>query len=100
MNVIRAPRRDEGTGYEMRPASYKSDLVRVARGTPMGELLRRAARGAAELRRGLALSGRRTRGTIGTLTASEERHLNSSPAGSRFQHPSPTMKGTPLRLTC
>jgi phenylpropionate dioxygenase-like ring-hydroxylating dioxygenase large terminal subunit len=41
MTVTQTPRRDEGTGYDMRPASFKSDLVRVGRGTPMGELLRR-----------------------------------------------------------
>src|SRR5258708_6113078 len=41
MNVKQAPRRDEGTGYEIRPASWKSELVEVGRGTPMGELLRR-----------------------------------------------------------
>ena len=41
MNVIQAPGRDEGTAYGMRPASYKSELVEVSRGTPMGELLRR-----------------------------------------------------------
>jgi phenylpropionate dioxygenase-like ring-hydroxylating dioxygenase large terminal subunit len=33
--------RDEGTGYEMRKPVFKDDLVRVGRGTPMGELLRR-----------------------------------------------------------
>lgn len=33
--------RDEGTGYEMRKPVVKVDLVRVGRGTPMGELLRR-----------------------------------------------------------
>jgi phenylpropionate dioxygenase-like ring-hydroxylating dioxygenase large terminal subunit len=33
--------RDLGTGYEMRAAAIKSDLVKVERGTPMGELLRR-----------------------------------------------------------
>jgi len=33
--------RDEGTGYEMRTPAIKTDLVRVERGTPMGELLRR-----------------------------------------------------------
>ena len=33
--------RDQGTGYDMRPAAIKDDLVRVTRGTPMGELLRR-----------------------------------------------------------
>jgi phenylpropionate dioxygenase-like ring-hydroxylating dioxygenase large terminal subunit len=32
---------DEGTAYEKRPATYSVDLVRVGRGTPMGELLRR-----------------------------------------------------------
>jgi phenylpropionate dioxygenase-like ring-hydroxylating dioxygenase large terminal subunit len=36
-----APRRDEGTAYEMRPTGIKDELVRVGRGTPMGELLRR-----------------------------------------------------------
>jgi hypothetical protein len=41
MNVMQAPRRDEGTAYEMRSADYKADLVHVGRGTPMGELLRR-----------------------------------------------------------
>ena len=41
MNVMQAPRRDEGTGYELTPAAIKSDLVRVDRSTPMGELLRR-----------------------------------------------------------
>jgi phenylpropionate dioxygenase-like ring-hydroxylating dioxygenase large terminal subunit len=41
MTVTQAPGRDEGTGYDMRPASLKSDLVRVGRGAPMGELLRR-----------------------------------------------------------
>jgi phenylpropionate dioxygenase-like ring-hydroxylating dioxygenase large terminal subunit len=39
--MMQAAPRDEGTAYEMRPASYKSELVEVARGTPMGELLRR-----------------------------------------------------------
>src|SRR5262245_60636196 len=34
-------RRDDGTGYEMRLAVIKDDLVRVTRGTPMGQLLRR-----------------------------------------------------------
>ena len=33
--------RDEGTGYEMRMPAFKTDLVQVGRGTPMGELLRR-----------------------------------------------------------
>jgi len=33
--------RDEGTAYEMPAAVCKTDLVRVGRGTPMGELLRR-----------------------------------------------------------
>ena len=33
--------RDEGTAYELRPAAIKDELVRVSRGTPMGELLRR-----------------------------------------------------------
>ena len=41
MNVMQTPRRDEGTAYEMRPASHKAELVAVTRGTPMGELLRR-----------------------------------------------------------
>jgi len=41
MNVMQAPRRDEGTAYEIRPASYRSELTEVGRGTPMGELLRR-----------------------------------------------------------
>ena len=41
MNVMQSPRRDEGTAYEIRPAKYKSELVEVGRGTPMGELLRR-----------------------------------------------------------
>jgi phenylpropionate dioxygenase-like ring-hydroxylating dioxygenase large terminal subunit len=39
--VIQAPGRDEGTAYGIRPASYKSELVEVGRGKPMGELLRR-----------------------------------------------------------
>src|SRR5262249_997000 len=39
--MMQALPRDEGTAYEMRPASYKSELVEVSRGTPMGELLRR-----------------------------------------------------------
>ena len=33
--------RDEGTAYEMPPPRIKDELVRVGRGTPMGELLRR-----------------------------------------------------------
>jgi phenylpropionate dioxygenase-like ring-hydroxylating dioxygenase large terminal subunit len=33
--------RDEGTAYELRPSVIKDELVRVTRGTPMGELLRR-----------------------------------------------------------
>jgi phenylpropionate dioxygenase-like ring-hydroxylating dioxygenase large terminal subunit len=33
--------RDDGTGYEIRKQAIKDDLVRVSRGTPMGELLRR-----------------------------------------------------------
>jgi phenylpropionate dioxygenase-like ring-hydroxylating dioxygenase large terminal subunit len=41
MDVTQLPRRDEGTGYEIRPPRYKSDLVEVGRGKPMGELLRR-----------------------------------------------------------
>jgi phenylpropionate dioxygenase-like ring-hydroxylating dioxygenase large terminal subunit len=41
MNMMQAPPRDEETAYEMRPAGYKSELVEVGRGTPMGELLRR-----------------------------------------------------------
>jgi phenylpropionate dioxygenase-like ring-hydroxylating dioxygenase large terminal subunit len=41
MDVTQSPRRDEGTGYEIRPPKYKSVLVEVGRGTPMGELLRR-----------------------------------------------------------
>lgn len=40
MNFIQRPP-DEGTGYDMRPSHIKDDLVRVGRGTPMGELLRR-----------------------------------------------------------
>ena len=36
-----APARDEGTAYELAPATIKNELVRVGRGTPMGELLRR-----------------------------------------------------------
>jgi phenylpropionate dioxygenase-like ring-hydroxylating dioxygenase large terminal subunit len=32
---------DVGTGYERRADTFKADLVRVGRGTPMGELLRR-----------------------------------------------------------
>jgi len=32
---------DVGTAYELRPSEIKEDLVRVGRGTPMGELLRR-----------------------------------------------------------
>jgi nitrite reductase/ring-hydroxylating ferredoxin subunit len=31
----------EGTGYDIRPPNYKSELVEVGRGKPMGELLRR-----------------------------------------------------------
>ena len=41
MDVTQSPRRDEGTGYEIRPPKYKSELVEVGRGKPMGELLRR-----------------------------------------------------------
>jgi phenylpropionate dioxygenase-like ring-hydroxylating dioxygenase large terminal subunit len=41
MDVTQSPRRDEGTGYENRPPKYKSELVEVGRGKPMGELLRR-----------------------------------------------------------
>jgi phenylpropionate dioxygenase-like ring-hydroxylating dioxygenase large terminal subunit len=41
MGVTQSPRRDEGTGYEIRPPTYKSELVEVGRGKPMGELLRR-----------------------------------------------------------
>jgi len=33
--------RDEGTAYEMPPSTIKDELVRVTRGAPMGELLRR-----------------------------------------------------------
>jgi phenylpropionate dioxygenase-like ring-hydroxylating dioxygenase large terminal subunit len=33
--------RDEGTAYDMRPAAFKAELVKVGRNTPMGELLRR-----------------------------------------------------------
>ncbi len=33
--------RDEGTAYDMPPPVIKDELVRVGRGTPMGELLRR-----------------------------------------------------------
>ncbi len=33
--------RDEGTAYELPPPTIKDELVRVGRGTPMGELLRR-----------------------------------------------------------
>ncbi len=33
--------RDEGTAYEMPPVAIKDELVRVTRGAPMGELLRR-----------------------------------------------------------
>jgi Rieske 2Fe-2S protein len=41
-NLMLTPKpRDEGTGYEMRKPTIKSDLVEVGRGTPMGELLRR-----------------------------------------------------------
>ena len=36
----RAPH-DEGTAYELPPAAIKDELVRVDRGAPMGELLRR-----------------------------------------------------------
>ena len=32
---------DEGTAYEMKPASWNSALTEVGRGTPMGELMRR-----------------------------------------------------------
>jgi nitrite reductase/ring-hydroxylating ferredoxin subunit len=32
---------DTGTAYGMKPATYKSNLVEVGRGTPMGELMRR-----------------------------------------------------------
>jgi phenylpropionate dioxygenase-like ring-hydroxylating dioxygenase large terminal subunit len=41
MDVTRSARRDEGTGYDIRPPNYKSELVEVGRGKPMGELLRR-----------------------------------------------------------
>jgi phenylpropionate dioxygenase-like ring-hydroxylating dioxygenase large terminal subunit len=41
MGVTQSPRRDEGTGYEIRSPTYKSELVEVGRGKPMGELLRR-----------------------------------------------------------
>ena len=41
MGVTQSPHRDEGTGYEIRPPTYKSELVEVGRGKPMGELLRR-----------------------------------------------------------
>jgi nitrite reductase/ring-hydroxylating ferredoxin subunit len=41
MDVTQSPRRDEGTGYEIRPPKYKSELVEVGRSKPMGELLRR-----------------------------------------------------------
>ena len=41
MDVTQSPRRDEGTGYEIRPPQYKSELVQVGRSKPMGELLRR-----------------------------------------------------------
>jgi len=39
--MLTSPPRDEGSGYEMRAAVIKTDLVEVGRGTPMGELLRR-----------------------------------------------------------
>ncbi|MFO1116133.1 MAG: aromatic ring-hydroxylating dioxygenase subunit alpha [Beijerinckiaceae bacterium] len=39
MNIHRP--RDEGTAYEMRAPSIKTELVAMTRGTPMGELLRR-----------------------------------------------------------
>ena len=41
MDVTQSAHRDEGTGYEIRPPKYKSGLVEVGRGKPMGELLRR-----------------------------------------------------------
>jgi hypothetical protein len=41
MDMMQALPRGEKTAYEMRPASYKSELVEVGRGTPIGELLRR-----------------------------------------------------------
>jgi len=41
MDVTQSRRRDEGTGYEIRPPKYKSELVEVGRSKPMGELLRR-----------------------------------------------------------
>jgi len=41
MDVTQSPCRDEGTGYEIRPPTFKSELVEVGRGKPMGELLRR-----------------------------------------------------------
>jgi phenylpropionate dioxygenase-like ring-hydroxylating dioxygenase large terminal subunit len=41
MDVTQSAHRDEGTGYEIRPAKYKPELVEVGRGRPMGELLRR-----------------------------------------------------------
>jgi phenylpropionate dioxygenase-like ring-hydroxylating dioxygenase large terminal subunit len=41
MDVTQSAHRDEGTGYEIRPAKYKPELVEVGRGKPMGELLRR-----------------------------------------------------------
>jgi phenylpropionate dioxygenase-like ring-hydroxylating dioxygenase large terminal subunit len=41
MDVTQSPRRDEGTGYEIRPPKYQSELVEVGRSKPMGELLRR-----------------------------------------------------------
>src|SRR5262252_3848629 len=41
MGVTQSPCRDEGTGYEIRPPTFKSELVEVGRGKPMGELLRR-----------------------------------------------------------
>ena len=41
VNGMQAPPRDEGTAYQMGPAGYRSELVEVGRGTPMGELLRR-----------------------------------------------------------
>jgi phenylpropionate dioxygenase-like ring-hydroxylating dioxygenase large terminal subunit len=39
MNAVE--RKDLGTGYEMKPSTYKAVLTEVGRGTPMGELLRR-----------------------------------------------------------
>jgi len=41
VNGMQALPRDEGTAYQMGPAGYRSELVEVGRGTPMGELLRR-----------------------------------------------------------